>query len=182
MPDGNFRKRDPGFAHQARYNPKQTTTTTKRLGGEDLTADEATQGSRGPNGARVRRKAREPRVRHRVYREDAADEQDCQACRFRATGLSQKRTTGNPWGIPVDAPVTTPQSRGQPMLAKRGTPDGRRQYRRRLAIVEPVFGNLRTQKGLEHVTLRGKEHVDLPWLLSARVHPSEKIAHDGAAA
>jgi hypothetical protein len=112
----------------------------------------------------------------------AADEQDCQACRFRATCLSQKRTKGKHLGIPVEEPVTKPKSRGQQMIAKIDTPDGRRQYSRRLEIVEPVFENLRTQKGLDHFTLRGKEKVDIQWLWYAMVHNIEKIAHYGAAA
>jgi len=68
------------------------------------------------------------------------------------------------------------------MIEKIDTPDGRQQYRRRLEIVEPVFGNIRMQKGLDYFTLRGKEKVDIQWMVSAMVHNSEKIAHYGAAA
>jgi len=182
IPDGNFRKRNPRFANQARYQPNKKTTKTTRLGVEDFTEDEATQGYRCPNGARLHLHAREHRVRHRVYQYYLADEHAGQACRFRAQCLSQKRTKRKHLGIPVEDPVTKPQSRGQQMIEKIDTSEGRQRYSRRLPIVEPVFANLRTQKGLDHFTLRGKDKVDNQWLLSAMVHNIEKIAHYGVIA
>jgi transposase len=178
IPDGNFRKRDPQCANQARYKPKKKKKK-KKFGVADFTYEEATQGYRCPHGALLRLKAREHRVRHRVYRYYAADEQDCQACPFRARCLSQKRTLCKHLGIPVEDPVTKPKSRCQQMIEKIDTPEGRQRYSRRLPIVEPVFANLRTQKGLDHFTLRGKEKVDSQWLLYAMVHNIEKIAHYG---
>jgi hypothetical protein len=115
-----------------------------------------------------------------VYRYYAADEQDCQVCQFRATCLSHKRTRCKHLGIPVEDPVTKPKSRCQQMIEKIDTPEGRQRYSRRLPIVEPVFANLRTQKGLDHFTLRGKEKVDSQWMLYAMVHNIEKIAHYGS--
>jgi hypothetical protein len=182
IPDGNFRKRDPRFANQERDTLKQKKQKKKRFGGEDLTSDEATQGYRCPNGALLRRKAREPRVRHRTYRRYVAEEQACQACRFRAKGLSQKRTKRKHLGIPVDEPETTPKSRCQQMIEQSDTPEGRQQDRRRLEMVEPAFGNIRTQQGLDHFTLRGKEKVAIQWMLYAMVQNIEQLAHDGEAA
>jgi hypothetical protein len=180
IPDDNFRKRDPRFANQARYKPKKKNTKTrKRFGNEDFTYDEATQGYRCPNGTILRLKAREHRVRHRTYRYYVSDEQDCRDCPFRVKCLSKKRTKQKHLGIPVDEPVTKPKSRGHVMKEKIDTPEGRQQYSRRLAIVEPVFGNIRIQKGLDHFTLRGKEKVDIQWLLYGMVHNIEKIAHYG---
>jgi hypothetical protein len=183
IPDGNFRKRDPRFANQERYKPKKKKKKTRpRFGLEDFLYDEATQGYRCPNGKLLRLKAREHRLRHRVYRRYVADEQDCQACPFRAKCLSQKRTKRKHLGIPVDAPVTKPKSRCQQMIEKIDTPQGRQQYNRRLALVEPVFGNIRIQKGLDHFTLRGKAKVDIQWMLYAMVHTIENIAHYGQVA
>lgn len=68
------------------------------------------------------------------------------------------------------------------MIEKIDTAEGRKQYRRRLAIVEPVFANSRTQKRLDHLTLRGKQKVDIQWMVSAMVHNIEKLAHYGQAA
>ena len=178
IPDCNFRKRDPRFADQKRYKPKKKNKK-KRFGVEDFTYDEATQGYQCPNGKLLRLKVREHRVRHRVYRRYVAEEKDCQECPFRTKCLSQKKTKRKHLGIPVQEPETTPKSRCQQMIEKIDTPEGKQQYSRRLAIVEPVFANIRTQKGLDHFTLRGKEKVDIQWTLYAMVHNIEKIANYG---
>lgn len=47
------------------------------------------------------------------------------------------------------------------MKAKIDAPQGRQIYARRLAIVEPVFANIRIQKRLDRFTLRTKAKVDV---------------------
>ena len=61
------------------------------------------------------------------------------------------------------------------------SPEGRLLYGRRFATVEPVFGNLRYNKGLDRFTLRGKKKVDAQWKLFCLVHNIEKLAHHGYA-
>jgi hypothetical protein len=61
-------------------------------------------------------------------------------------------------------------------------PEGRLRYGRRFAAVEPVFGNLRANKGLDRFTLRGRHKVDGQWKLFCLVHNIEKLAHSGYAA
>ena len=55
--------------------------------------------------------------------------------------------------------------------------DGRGQYGRRFATVEPVFGNLRYNKRLSRFTLRGKHKVNGQWLLFSLVQNIEKLAN-----
>jgi hypothetical protein len=61
------------------------------------------------------------------------------------------------------------------MKAKIDTPQGKRIYARRLAIVEPVFANICVQKRLNRFTLRTKSKVDVQWRLFALVHNIGKI-------
>ncbi len=58
---------------------------------------------------------------------------------------------------------------------------GRALYGGRFATVEPVFGNLRYNKGLDRFTLRGQKKVDTQWKLYCLVHNIEKLAHHGYA-
>ncbi|WP_365962417.1 transposase [Sulfuritalea sp.] len=58
---------------------------------------------------------------------------------------------------------------------------GRALYGGRFATVEPVFGNLRYNKGLDRFTLRGQKKVDTQWKLYCLVHNIEKLAHHGVA-
>ncbi len=67
------------------------------------------------------------------------------------------------------------------------SPEGRARYGRRFATVEPVFGNIRYNKGLDRFTLRGQTKVDIyarrgtQWKLFCMVHNIEKLAHHGYA-
>ena len=50
-----------------------------------------------------------------------------------------------------------------------------------MAIVEPVFGNIRFLKRLDRFTLRGKIKVNIQWLLYCMVHNKEKVTNYGFA-
>ena len=60
--------------------------------------------------------------------------------------------------------------------------EGRARYAMRFGTVEPVFGNLRYNKGLDRFTLRGRAKVDAQWKLFCLVHNIEKLANHGYAA
>ena len=76
----------------------------------------------------------------------------------------------------------TPETHTDRMKRRLDTPEGRAQYGRRFATVEPVFGNLRANKRLDRFTLRGRTKVDGQWKLYCLVHNIEKLAHHGYAA
>jgi hypothetical protein len=59
--------------------------------------------------------------------------------------------------------------------------DGRAQYARRFATIEPVFANLRHNKRLNRFTLRSRAKVDAQWHLYCLVQNIEKLAHYGFA-
>jgi transposase len=77
--------------------------------------------------------------------------------------------------------VNTPESHTERMKKRIDSPAGRVRYGRRFATVEPVFGNLRYNKGLDRFTLRGRAKVDTQWKLFCLVHNIEKLAHHGYA-
>jgi transposase len=53
------------------------------------------------------------------------------------------------------------------MRQKLRTAQGRRRYRERKAIVEPVFGVLKEQRGMRKFRLRGLQKVNQEWMLAA---------------
>jgi transposase len=65
------------------------------------------------------------------------------------------------------------------MKEKIDTEKGRRIYSKRLGIVEPVFGNIRSCKRMDRFTLRGRVKVNIQWMLYCLVHNIEKIANFG---
>jgi len=73
-----------------------------------------------------------------------------------------------------------PGSLTDQMKEKIDTPEGRKTYSKRLGIVEPVFGNIRTNKKMDRFTLRGKGKVNIQWMLYCLVHNIEKICNYGS--
>ncbi|MGV7224678.1 MAG: transposase [Nitrospinales bacterium] len=59
--------------------------------------------------------------------------------------------------------------------------EGRQFYTRRIAIVEPVFRNIRIQYRMDRLNLRGKIKVNIQRLLYCAVHNIEKVANYGYA-
>ena len=76
-------------------------------------------------------------------------------------------------------PEEAKQSPIEKMRRKFDTLFGRFIYNQRIAIVEPVFGNVKN-KGIDRFTLRGKKKVKTQWQLFSLVHNIEKIASVGA--
>ena len=75
-----------------------------------------------------------------------------------------------------------PETHAMRMQQRLDTPEGRAQYGRRFATVEPVFANVRYNKRLDRFTLRGRAKVNGQWLLFCLVHNIEKLTHAGFAA
>jgi hypothetical protein len=52
-------------------------------------------------------------------------------------------------------------------------------YSHRMSVVEPVFGNIGTNKKLKSFSLRSKTKVQAQWQLYCMVHNIEKLMNDG---
>ena len=102
----------------------------------------------------------------------------CRDCRLRMKCLR------NPEGTSRQVRLfrgRRPGSLTDAMKLKIDTAEGRKNYSKRLAIVEPVFGNIRAQKGLDRFTVRGRVKINIQWMLYCMVHNIEKILHYGDA-
>ena len=108
---------------------------------------------------------------------------DCGPCPRRAECLrTPDRTPTRQVAFFRGKAAGTPETHTDRMKRRLDTPEGRAQYGRRFATVEPVFGNLRANKRLDRFTLRGRVKVDAQWTLYCLVHNIEKLAHHGYAA
>lgn len=56
---------------------------------------------------------------------------------------------------------------------------GKQIYSHRMSVVEPVFGNIGTNKGLNRFSLRGKDKVQGQWQLFCLIHNIEKLKNYG---
>jgi len=179
IPDTHFRRRDPRFATQGRHQMREQQQKRNLFGLEDFSYDGRKDCFLCPAGKLLELEAAtaiNPRgTAYRRYRARAAD---CSACPLKAKCLSTKRSTRRSLHVPKeDQPK--PLTLSQRMRVKIDLPESRRIYSQRLAIVEPVFANLRSNKGMDRFTYRGKLKVQVQWLCFCLVHNLEKIARFG---
>lgn len=182
IPDIQFRKRDPRFAEQQRFQDglhgrQRPATKPSLFTASDFSFDATKQVYRCPQGKELTCHARNQTNRYRTYDVYHARPQDCAACPVKAHCLSKPTTSRRYLSIQVE--MQKPNLIDA-MKAKIDTEQGKRIYARRLGIVEPVFANICVQKGMNRFTLRTKLKVDVQWRLFAVVHNIGKIHTFGA--
>ncbi len=168
IPDRKFRNRDNRFASQKRSQARKFTL-------QDFNYQEASDHYLCPQGKVLRRISKRTFNRGHIYRRYRAQEQDCQICPLRSRCLYGDRSKRKDLSVPVDSSLS------KQMVDKIETPLGRKIYPLRLAIAEPVFANIRSNKKLDRFTLRGKDKVNIQWLIYCLVHNIEKIRNYGNA-
>ena len=173
IPDSNFRKRDPRFENQGRYKPKKKRKLFKL---EDFKYDETSDSYICPGGERMTIRARHAKMRFKVYRRYGAPEGVCLKCKLKKRCMTSP--TAKRKYLAIDLGHSPEDLIGQ-MVSKIDTEKGKERYGRRLAIVEPVFANIRTQKRLDRFTLRGQTKVNVQWLIFCMIHNIEKIVNFG---
>ncbi len=86
-------------------------------------------------------------------------------------GSVEPATTGPP---PFASPSVAEQ-----MRHKLRTPEGRAIYKMRKAVVEPVFGQIKEQRGFRRFLLRGRARVTAEWKLICATHNLLKLFRSG---
>ena len=176
IPDKDFRSRDPRFEDlKERYKSKKA----KKYHLEDFRYDEERDRYICPQGEELRCTAK--KIRHpkgKIYRQYTGDPGYCGGCIGKRLCISRKRGDRKQLLILVGEEE---RNYSKEMIAKIDTERGRKLYPHRIAIVEPVFANIRTNKRLDRFTLRGKIKVTIQWLLYCMVHNIEKIVNFGYA-
>ena len=83
--------------------------------------------------------------------------------------------------VPVAIGPPPPASSGvaDEMRYKLRTPEGRAVYRRRKAVVEPVFGQIKEPRGFRRFLLRGLAKVTAEWKLICATHNLLKLYRSG---
>ena len=182
IPDIHFRKRDPHFADQERFQDgihgrQRTGAKPSPFNASDFSFDASKQVYLCPQGKELTCHANNQVNRYRTYDVYHARVQDCAACPVKSRCLSKSTASRRYLSIPVDS---QPPNLIDAMKAKVDSEVGKRIYARRLAIVEPVFANICVHKRMHRFTLRSKPKVDVQWRLFALVHNIGKIHMFGA--
>ena len=173
IPDNKFRNRDKRFASRVGYRPR-----CKKFTFADFKYARDKDQYICPNGKRLKRVGKTGRHKGKLLKRYVSNETDCRRCQLRAKCLQNKEAKRRHFTYYVDA---AGNNISQAMVKKIETQKGRKIYPQRIAIVEPVFANIRVNKRMDKFSLRGKIKVNIQWLLYCMVHNIEKIANYGFA-
>ena len=186
--DNQMRNRDERFADQGRHKPQHDVLYDKRPTGlrktiaiyaaSDFTFLSDKQ-ARCPQGKLLTGNGTVYRVKDDLRLQYKARTEDCEACQKREYCMRQPQ--------PGKSRTVTQTTRSQspednPSARMRCAIDstrGRAMYSQRIGTVEPVFGNIRHNKRLNRLNLRGKDKVNAQWHLFCMVHNIEKLANSG---
>jgi len=184
--DTQFRKRDPRFADVERYKERFKKERDAYYGTKGLFRPRDFSPSKDmdhcicPAGKRMYRCGNIVNVKGKLAIKFEGRIRDCRPCELRAKCLqrpdkSELRQVYFFQGRSESAPETFTEK----MKHKIDSIKGRLIYNKRLGTVEPVFGNIRTTLGLDRFSLRGKQKVNIQWILYCMVHNLLKVHRYG---
>ncbi|MEP6622379.1 MAG: transposase [bacterium] len=186
--DGQLRKRDERFAtqdvHRAAPDPlPDKGAPPPRLAlftPSDFTYDPAARTCVCPAGQSLYRKGTGLVTKGHIADHFRGAKGVCGPCPLRAQCLRTPETTvARQVAFFTGKTAERLNSHTARMQRRIDAPAKRARYARRFATVEPVFGNLCANKGLDRFTLRGRAKVDTQWKLFCLVHNIQKLAHHG---
>jgi transposase len=189
--DNDLRRRDERFATQDRhkaapdplYDKARVEQTASVFQPGDFTYDAEARTCVCPAGKPLYRKGQSIVTRSFVSERFRGAKRDCAPCDLRTQCLrTPEKTITRQVAFFRGRAEFSQETHTARMKAKIDSPSGRAQYAQRFAAVEPVFANVRYNKGLDRFTLRGRTKVDGQWKLFCLVHNIEKLVNNGYAA
>ena len=180
--DTGFRSRNPLFQVSETYQTEKEKRRLKRSKGkpklfssDDFYFDKTAMTCRCPAGKKMWLQSKDIEYNGKAYARFTGYLKDCKVCPLRGQCMKNPpKATGRQAQFVIDA-LTNFISYTDKMKVKIDSRAGRRQYSKRLGTIEPVFGNITVNKGMNKFTLRGQEKVNAQWQLYCLVHNIEKL-------
>jgi len=187
--DKGLRKRDERFADQDKHKAKPDPLwdksaggkKTRRFGPKDFHHDEESKTCICPAGEFLYQNGSAVVIQGREAVKFTGAKRVCGPCPIRDQCLRHPERTPVRQVVFFTGKTNGPKIHTERMKRKLDSEEGRRRYGQRFATVEPVFANIRYNKGLNRFTLRSRTKVDTQWKLFCLVHNIEKLAYHGYA-
>jgi hypothetical protein len=179
LTDLRFRKRDKRFQAADRYYPKERCKTKGMFTPTDFIIDPKTETCTCPAEKKMWLKSRNAKTYKMPVIQYQAHIRDCKHCSFRGRCLrnvNQVTPRQFTWFL---THLPEHQTYTKRMIKKVDSAEGKYEYSKRLAIIEPVFANIKSTLGLRRFSLRGKLKVTAQWLAFCLVHNIGKIQRYG---
>lgn len=170
LPDHQFRARDPRYDGQKKYRLPRLYPLSY------FSFNDGDNSYSCPTGNKLTSKGRNLKRGDRSFKQYAGKKEVCGSCSVRQQCISK----GGKRKILLVPHQGEQQNLVDEMKNRIDSSEGKRIYGKRFGIVEPVFANIKAQKALKRFSFRGKEKVNVQWLLWCIIHNMEKIAKYGA--
>jgi len=188
IPDNQFRSRDPKFKDQKDKYGKQHQDDKKkpanRFKSEDFDYDPINKTCICPAGHAIKFRSEiinelgHSKINFVGYRKQ------CKACELKQRCMKTPASADHYNGCGRQVSFILEKAKRKPnytdwMKERVDSPEGKLIYSHRMSVVEPVFGNIENNKGLDRFSLRGKKKVQGQWQLYCIVHNIEKLKNYG---
>ena len=188
IPDNQFRSRDPRFIQQKdKYGKRKSNvkpSTNATLPAKDFHLNAAQKSCRCPAGKPMwlKNDRKETYGNDKLFFEGRLT--DCRGCHIKQLCMKNPASadTRNGHGRQVSFIIKKhkrPKRYTDWMKARIDSDKGKQIYSHRMSVVEPVFANIGSNKGLNRFSLRGKAKVQGQWQLYCLVHNIEKLKNYG---
>ena len=182
--DTGFRSRNPLFQESKTYQTEKEKRRLKRSKGKpklftplDFYFDEKNLICRCPANKTLWLQSKNAKMRGQLSYRFQGHINDCRNCPLRTKCMKHDvKKTGRQVAF-LHKEQGENISYTQKMKEKIDSSPGRRQYSKRLGNIEPVFGNITVNKGMNKFTLRGQDKVEPQWKMFCLVHNIEKLRH-----
>jgi hypothetical protein len=179
--DTQFRSRNPLFKTSETYHTEKEKRRLKRSKGRpklftsnDFHFDEPNMTCRCPAGKLLWLSGSNIKANDKSYSRFTGYLKDCKHCPLQQQCM-RKPPVDRGRQVQFLRNAKSPLSYTDKMRVKIDSSIGRRQYSRRLGMIEPVFGNITVNKGMNKLTLRSKDKVNAQWQMYCLVHNIEKL-------
>jgi transposase len=187
IPDNQFRSRDPRFSEQkSNYGKRKQASKQKAaslIPASDFKFEPTTLTCVCPAGQQLsfRHKGKDKLGNEKAFFEGKLLQ--CRHCEIKQDCMKNPQSAdyrkGNGRQVSFIIKKNKKVNYTDWMKLRVDSDDGKQIYSHRMSTVEPVFGNIGTNKGLNRFTLRGRRKVQGQWQLYCLVHNIEKIMNYG---
>jgi len=190
VPDNKFRSRDPRFKNQRKKYGKRTDykklKTVSVIPTSEFTINKKTKSCNCPAGELMwlKNEGIDKRGNYKLFFEGRLSK--CQDCSLNNKCMSNPDSANTRSGHGRQVSFILENKRAPNftdwMKRRIDSDKGKLIYSHRMSVVEPMFGNIGANKGLNRFSLRGKQKIQGQWKLFCIVHNIEKLMNYGTMA
>jgi len=190
VPDNKFRSRDPKFIQQkSKYGKparKKSTNISGVIPASEFTFDPINKTCRCPAGESMwlSREGNDSHNNHKLFFEGRLTK--CRNCSEKQRCMKNPESANTSKGHGRQVSYILEKKRAPNftdwMKHRVDSDKGKLIYSHRMSVVEPVFGNIGTNKGLILFSFRSKKKVQSQWKLYCIIHNIEKLMNYGTMA